>query len=310
MAVVTSDYLGGVLTNFRATFQDSFDSARNLAPWRDISIEIQSKSLIENHSWLGTVPQMVDVTRGDIQLEGLFPFNYTITNNIYKAAIEIERAIFEDDQIGTLVPRIRQLGEEAARHPGQLILQLPVINGLAFDGVAFFADTRTIGRADPAVMDNSLAQTGVTIANIQTDIGLVRKALRLFQDDQGRPMNNVLNVIMCDPTIEQAMYQALSIQFPAAAPTAANIIPAGATVTTVNGYKLITNPYITNANEWYGFAITPTMRPFIYQTRVAPSLENLAANSPNAVLSDRFIYSVRARYNVGYGDPRYAVRVT
>ncbi len=308
MAVVTSDYLAGVLTNFRATFQSVFDAASNIASWRQVALEIQSQSLTENHSWLGTVPQMVDVTRGDIQLEGLFSFNYAITNNTYKSAIEVERAVFEDDRLSTIVPRLRQLGEEAVRHPGQLVLQLPVSNGNAFDGVAFFADTRVIGRS--ANIDNSLAQTGVTIANIQTDINLVRTALRSFQDDQGRPLNNVLNCIMCAPDIEGPMYQALNANFPAAAPTVAPIVPGGTEVTVVNGYTVIVNPYITNSGEWYGFCLTAGMRPFIYQTRVAPALEDLSAGSPNAVLQDRFIYSVRARYNVGYGDPRYAVRVT
>jgi len=309
MAVVTSDFLAGVLTNFRATFQSNFDAARNLAAWREVAVEIQSQSLVETHNWLGTPPVMVDVTKGDLQTEGLFSFNYSITNSLYKAAVEVQRAVFEDDRLGLIAPRVAQLGEEAARHPGQLILQLPVDNGNAFDGTAFFADTRVIGRS--ANVDNNLAQTGATIANIQTDIGLVRRALRLFQDDQGRPMNNVLNVIMCEPGIEQAMYQALSVQFPAAAPTVAGIIPADAAVRTINGYTLVANPYITNANEWYGFAVTQTMKPFIFQSRVAPSLEGpTSPDSESGTIRDRFIYTARARYAVGYGDPRYAVRVT
>src|SRR3989304_365074 len=220
MAVVTSDLLAGVLTNFRATFQSAFDAARNIATWREAVIELQAQGLGGANNWGGTPPVMVDVSHGDLQIEGLFSFNYSITNLTWKAAIEVQRAVFEDDRLGLIAPRLAQLGEEAARHPGQLVLQLPVENGNAFDGAAFFADTRVIGRS--ANIDNNLAQTGTTIANIQTDIALVRRALRLFQDDQGRPMNNVLNFIMCEPGIEQAMYQALSVQFPAAAPTAPN----------------------------------------------------------------------------------------
>src|SRR3972149_4330291 len=139
----------------------------------------------------------------------------------------------------------------------------------------------------------------------------VRRPRRLSQDDQARPMNNVLNFIMCEPGIEQAMYQALSVQFPAAAPTVAGIIPADAAVRTLNGYTLMANPYITNANEWYGFAVTPTMKPFIYQTRIAPSLEGVTdPNTESGTIRDRFIYTARPRHHAGYGDPRYAVRVT
>jgi phage major head subunit gpT-like protein len=214
--------------------------------------------------------------------------------------------VFEDDQIGTLAPRLGQLGEEAARHPGQLVLSLFETNGLAFDGVAFFADTRVIGRS--ANIDNIQTQTGTTVANIQTDLAVVRQRLRLFQDDQGRPMNNILNTIVCNPDIESAMYQALNVPFPAAAPGVQQIPPAG-DISTVNGYTIIVNPYITTAGDWYGMAVTPTMKPFIYQTRIAPSLEDLTLGSEDAVKRDRFVYGVRARYEVGYGDPRYAVRV-
>jgi phage major head subunit gpT-like protein len=39
-------------------------------------------------------------------------------------------------------------------------------------------------------------------------------------------------------------------------------------------------------------------------------LEYLGPNTESAVWHDRFVYGVRARYNVGYGDPRLAVRIT
>jgi phage major head subunit gpT-like protein len=307
-AVVTSDFLAGVLTNFRKTFADAFDAARNMASWRDLALEIESKTLTETHNWLGTPPTMVDVTKGDSQMEGLYSFNYSISNNVYRATIEVDRAVFEDDRLGLIAPRIAQLGEEAVRHPGQLILQLPVSNGNAFDSVAYFADTRVIGRS--ANIDNNLAQTAITIAGIQTDLALVRQVLRNNQDDQGRPMNNVLNTIMVGPALEQPMFQALTVTFPAAAPTVAQIIPGGGTLTTANGYQVVVNPYITG-NNWFGFAVTPNMKPFIFQNRIPPMLEALTNAQPSAaaILSDRFIYSVRARYNVGYGDPRYAVKV-
>ena len=90
MAVVTSDFLAGVLTNFRATFQSAFDAARNIATWREAVIELQSQGLVETHNWLGTPPVMVDVSHGDLQIEGLFSFNYSITNLTWKAAIEVK----------------------------------------------------------------------------------------------------------------------------------------------------------------------------------------------------------------------------
>src|SRR4030067_1410495 len=133
MAVVPSAFLAGVLTNFRATFQNAFDAARNIATWREAVIELQSQGLVETHNWLGTPPVMVDVSHGDLQIEGLFSFNYSITNLTWKAAIEVQRAVFEDDRLGLIAPRLAQLGAEAAPHPGQLGPHVPGAQGHAFD---------------------------------------------------------------------------------------------------------------------------------------------------------------------------------
>lgn len=314
MAVVTSDILAGALTNFRATFQAAFDAAQNMSSWRDIALQVQSQKLTESHNWLGTVPTMVDVTHSDLQAEGLFSFNYSITNNTYKAAIEVQRAVFEDDSLGLITPRIAQLAEEAARHPGQLVLQLLVNNGLAFDGTAFIADTRTIGRS--ANVDNNMASggSGTTLAGFQADLATARATMRKFQDDQGRPLNNVGDTIMVPPELEQLAYQALNISFPAASPNVAMAIPGNAGTgdgsLTAAGYRVIVNPYLTDTNDWYLLCTRQATKPFIYQTRIAPSLEGpTTPNTESGTIRDRFLYTVRARYNAGYGDPRYCIRI-
>jgi len=307
MAVVTSDYLAGVLTNFRALFAESFEAARNLSPWREIAMEIPSTTLTETHTWLGTTPTMKDVSKGDLILEGLPRFDFSIENKVWKAGIEVERAVFEDDKVGLLLPRLRQLGEEAARHPGQLILNLPVTNPNAFDAVAFFADTRMIGLS--ANVDNILAGTGTTVAQFQTDLGSARAQMRKFQDDQGRPMNLVGNIIMVPAELEQVAYQALnanqgSITQPAIPATEDGAIRSA-------GYVVIVNPFLTDVNDWYLLHAAGSIRPFIYQTRVAPALEGVTnPTTESGVIRDRFIYSVRARYEVGVGDPRHAVKTT
>lgn len=310
MAVVTADFLAGVMTNFRATFQSAFDAASNAASWRDLATKIDSNTNIETHAWLGTPPAMVDTTRRDLEMKGLETFNYTLENLTYKAAIEVQRATFEDDKLNLIRPRLEQLGLEAARHPGQLIMQLPVTNGLAFDGVAWIADTRVVGIG--ANIDNNMASggSGTTLAGFQADLATARALLRNFQDDQGRPQNNIGNAIMVPPALEQLAYQALSISFPAASPNVGPAIPATADgVIRTNGYSVYVNPFLTDVNDWYLMAVDGANKPFIYQERVAPTLENVTAGSEYSVVRDRWIYSVRARYVVGYGDPRRVVRI-
>lgn len=305
MAIVNSDFLNNVLTGFRLGFGRAFEAASNLQPWRSIAMETTSTGDTESYNWLGTPPIMVDVTQGEIQIEGAFPFQYNLQNRTYKSAIEVKRASFEDDKFGMIATEIRQLGLEAARHPGQLLFQLFTSGGLAFDGTAFFADTRVLGRS--ANIDNIQAGSGVTAAQIVADLGTNRGVMRLFQDDQGRPMNLTPNTIIVPAQLEGAMWQALN-------PGVVTTPPIPATEDgswMAGGYLVMVNPYLTDANDWYLLARNGEFRPFVYQERIAPTLEGITSpNSDEGVVRDRFIYSVRARYTVGYGDPRYAIRIT
>jgi phage major head subunit gpT-like protein len=309
MAIVTSDFLNNVLTSYQLLFEGEFAAARNLQPWRDIAMTKQSRRDIESYNWLGTPPVMVDVTKGEVQIEGAHPFQYNIQNRTFKSVVEVKRAAFEDDTYGLISTEVQQLGEEAARHPGQLLFGLFISGGLAFDGLAFFADTRVIGRS--ANVDNIIAggSDPTVAANFQLQLAAARAQMRLFQDDQGRPMNLVANTIVIPAGLEQAVFQALnanqgSILNPAIPATADGSFQA-------SGYLVMVNPYLTDANDWYLMCRNGAIRPFIYQERIAPALEGITTpNSDEGLIRDRFLYAVRARYEVGYGDPRYAIRIT
>jgi phage major head subunit gpT-like protein len=308
MAIVNSDFLAGVRTGFRSLFQTSFEAATKQSPWREMAMTIQSTGQVESYDWLGTVPVMVDVTDGDIQVEGLGHYSQSITNLTYKAAIEVTRAAMEDDKLNLVTPRVGQLGLEAARHPGQLIFALFESGGLAFDATAFFADTRVIGRS--ANIDNIVTGSygNGTVAEFLAGLAAGRQQMRLYQDDQGRPMNHTPNIIVVPPALEQAAYQALS-----QTTQGASTVPVPATedgAFRIANYLLLVNPYLTTTDDWYMFHSTAATKPFIYQERVAPSLEGLTTpETESGIVRDRFVYSVRARYAVGYGDPRYAVKV-
>jgi phage major head subunit gpT-like protein len=307
MAVsVTPELVTGALTTFRTIFNEAFDAASNLQPWRGIAMEVQSTGETETHHWLGTVPSMIDVTHDTLQVENLYAFDYSITNNTYKAAFEVPRSFFEDEKLGLVTPKIRQLAEEAARHPGQLIFQQVVTNPLAFDGVAFIADTRTIGAS--ANIDNQIAGTGTSVAQFQTDLAAATAQMMLFQDDRGRPMSGIGNVIMVPPALRQVAYQALNTN--QAAALNQMVAPPTGVIGSNEGFQIVVNPYLTDTNDWYLLRVSGGFAPFIYQTRVAPTLEPLVEGSANAILNDTFVYTVRARYNCGVGDPRHIVKTT
>ena len=306
MAVVTSDLLAAVLTNFQTLFGNSFDAATSLQQWSRFTMVVPSSSKTESYEWLGTVPIMEDVTHQDLKLEGLLEFNQEISNLTFKAGIEVERNVLEDDRLGLVLPRVNQLGMEAARHPGQLIFNLFESNGNAYDGTSFFANTRTVG--DSANIDNLGTATGTTVAAIQTDINTARLTMRQFQDDHGRVMNLLPDTIVIPPDLEQIMYQALNVN--QAGNLDRQVIPNSADGIGGQGYTVIVNPFLTSATAWYMLHTQSGVGPFIFQDRTKPALEGVTdVNSESGVIRDRFFYSVRARYNVGYAEPRHAFKL-
>ncbi len=307
MAVVTSDFLAGVRTNFRALYEREFQAAQGLQGWQMLALPQPSDGELNTYNWFGTVPLMQDVTHGTVQLAGLLPDNFSLTNAEYQAAIEVERAAFERDKLGLIMPRIQQLGAEAARHPGQLIFNHVENNDNAFDGSAYFGNTRTIGES--ANIDNNLAGTGITVAQIQTDLGVAVAEMRVFQDDQGRPMNLRGNVIMIPPELEQLMFQAINRA--SGDNVVSPIIPVSDNgVWAASGYQVVVNPYLTDANDWYLFHVGQgAMKPFIWQTEKRPVLESDTNPMSRAtILARTFVYSVYGRYTTGMTDPRLGVR--
>lgn len=308
MAIVTSDFLAGVITNFRALFAADFQAAQALQGWQRLAQQVRSTGEVNTYNWFGTVPKMQEVTHGQPPMQGLNSYNFSITNKAFQAVLEVERAALERDQLNLLRPRINQLAQEAARHPGELIFNdLVKDNANAFDGSAFFADTRTIGGS--ANIDNLLAGTGTTVALFQTDLGEAQEAMRLFQDDQGRPMNSIGNVIMVPANLVQTAWQALnanqgSILNPVLPATADGVLGQA-------GYQIVINPFLTDTNDWYLFHVGPGEdKPFIYQEEKAPELTGETnSNSAWVIQNQTFLYSVYARYNVGFTDPRFGVKI-
>lgn len=309
MAVVSSDFLAGVLTQFRSLFAREFSAAQALQGWQQFAMFQDSDGEQTTYEWFGTVPQMQDVSHDQVSLRGLDEYNFSIANREYQAAIEVSRMALERDRLNLVMPRIQQLAGEAARHPGQLIFELFEGNPTAYDGTAYFADTRVIGESGN--IDNELegAYSG-SVAEVQTALAAGRTRMRLFEDDRGRPLNLVPNAIMAPPAMEQTIWQALNVN--QAGNQDRNVVPSTANgVLNGAGYAVIINPYLTDAEDWYLIHLGgPAMRPFVWQVEKRPVLESdTDPMSRENILKRKFLYSVYGRYNVGVTDPRLVVKV-
>jgi phage major head subunit gpT-like protein len=313
MAIVSPDTLAAVRTNFQLLFASEFAAKDAQQGWRDFTSEMPSNAEVESYNWLGVPPQMQDTTHKPLDLSDLEGFNYSITNATYQAALRIKREAIEDDKLGQISPRVSQLAEEAAAHPGRLVLSLLESNPTAYDGVAFFSNSHTNG--DGETVDNTLTATvsslsAVTISEMQDAIDEARATMQLFQDRQGRPMGKVPDTWVCSPQRAPLLYRALN---GAGTPGSVSpMLPVSANgIISVGTYKIFTNVLSTNANVMYGLHTTSSVKPLIFQNRLAPSMESVnSPDSESAILRNEFIEAVRARRAAGVGDYTSAIQLT
>lgn len=293
MAVVTSDLLSAVYTNLKAVYLNSFEAAENADPWQRLVMEVPSTTMTETYEWLGSVPKMREWVSerllGDLSEE-----SFSLTNKHYEATVSVDRNALEDNRLGMILPRVRQLGMEAARYPRELVMDV-IKNGTSltgYDGVALFSDSHIGG-------DNLLAGAGVTVANLQTDLAAVFGAMRGFTDDKGRAMNVTPDLVVVPPELEFPMRTALN---------------AAIIADTTNVYQGIADimvaPELTDANDWYAFNTTGAMKALIYQNRKAPEFVALDAADDYANFMRReLLYGVDARCAVGVGIWWYAAKI-
>jgi len=297
MAVVTSDFLAALLTGFRAVFVESFDAAKNATEYLKICSVFDSLTEKETYAWLGTVPKMSEWVDERVQ-HGLLGHDYTITNKHYEATLSVKRDALEDDKYGLIKPRVMQLAQEAARHPDELTFSLldDGQTGLAYDGTAFFANSRTIG--DSANIDNLISAAGQTEANIRTDIGNAYKLMGLYQDDRGRPMGLIPDTIVCSPELVGTIVSALKPGVSGVERWESSVIK-----------QIIVSPWIDgDATDWYVLCTKAVLKPIFFQNRKKPEFTALdSPTSENVFMRNNILYGVDARYNVGYGDPRTAI---
>jgi len=299
VALVTSDFLAALFTNYQVIFKQALgDLALTIDDYKKISTMFTSTSDKETYNWLGDVPSMEE-WKDQRQLRGLRPFNYTLTNKHYESTVEIDRNTIEDDKYNLITPRIRGLARSALKHFNEILFSL-LDDGestACYDGGYFFADTRVIGAS--ANIDNIIdGNYSDSATEIRAGIKAAVERMRRFQNDWGKVMNLTPDTIVCAPEMEVAIKDAL---LPGVAGTRR---PEQDYVK-----SFIVQPWIdADTDDWFALCTTEEVKPMIFQLRKSP--EFIAMDDPKSshVFKNKtFLYGVDDRFEVGYGDPRTAI---
>ena len=274
-----------------------FFSARRLTPGiMEAALEIPSTSAYEKLGWFGAMPA-VQQWLGELNAKEFKNYDYTVKNLDWASAVPINENDINDDQVAALKLIPELLVKKILAHPEKLMVDL-LINGdsnLAYDGVAFFSD-----ESAPRTIDNLLAGTGTTLAQLEADLDAALTAMAKFTDDQDDPLDIEGNMIVCPHALKRDFERLVgSIADPTATAGTNTYNPY------TNKFKVVASAKLDadDANDWYLLATNEVVKPLIYSKReeAAPAMEKKN-------LTKTWVYSADYRGNGGYGIPHLAVK--
>ncbi len=310
--IITSSVLDGLRTTFSLNFSQAFN---NTPTWYDkITTSIPSNSKSNTYGWLMNSIALRQWVGPRIS-QNLQEHEYAINNLLWEATVDLKRTDVEDDNLGVFAAMtMPNLAASTKKHPDILTAQVLQANGTCFDSNAFFYNTH------PTF--NNTGSGATTYSNIGTasldgdGVNTVRSIMAAYVGENGYPLGVKGNLIIVPPQLERAaMVVAHSATY--AVPTITGGIGPTTAMATVDNvmkgwFDVLVVPELANApTVWYMADTTKPVRPLVYQPRVAPELvARFNPEDPAVFDLDKYIWGVRARYNVGFSLPYLCYQAT
>ena len=315
-----SQYPNITSKNVIGMFFQEMEIAANRSWVSQITNEFTSNQATETYAGLGTVPQMREWLGGK-QGKNFREQSLTITNKDWESTIEVAVKDLRRDKTGQLQIRIAELAERAMGHDAKLISDLiengtGTTKGSCYDGLAFFADTHSVGSSGTIDNEKDVDISAVPVATHGTttdpSVGEFVHAvldgvslIQSFKDDQGEPINeNASSFLVMVPTgLSKVARLALSQQMISDGEN--NPLIAD----TIN-YNIVSNARLTWTDKFAVFRSDGRSKSFISQLEMAPMLKLLAEGSDYEFTNNAHLYSVEKCGNVGYGRFDQAALIT
>ncbi|MCG9894068.1 MAG: Mu-like prophage major head subunit gpT family protein [Fimbriimonadaceae bacterium] len=300
MPLTRSDIPDLLLPGLKTEFETAFRAELEDGLAEKIATVINTSRPVQKYPWLGAAPPMREFI-DERRPAGLSAFSVTIEDKVFESTIAVDRRAMEDDQLGLIRVRVRDLAHRVSQHRHQIVVEtLNQGNSLiGFDGKPLFATDHPIGSGTAS---NS-SSAALSAASLQEAIS----AMMTFTDDSGTPMGIMPDTLVVGPN---RMWQALEL-----VESRVVVDKGGGSGRAQTPYmnalqgrlKVAVSPFIRNefADRWYVLDTRRPIRAVILQQREDVPVEFSAleagSGSESAWMRDRYHYGVRARYNTGLG---------
>jgi phage major head subunit gpT-like protein len=141
--------VSALTATLKSEFWKAWEETAKPAPWEPFTTIIPSTTRIENYINAVPVPGMTEWF-GHRNYAKVDSFVYSIRNKTYHNGFMAALEDVEDDQVGFLMSKPKELAIRAKKFPGRAVLKLLSQGDStpAFDGAYFFADSHNFGTGD------------------------------------------------------------------------------------------------------------------------------------------------------------------
>lgn len=284
----------------RSTFIEQLKAEPSLVD--KLATTVKSGARSEDFAWVGESPALKSWAAGaerDPQI--VSEAKYTVDNARFEATISCSRMDLDDDQVGGLPLRIRQLAQRAQQHKNSLVISA-LVGGEAlacYDGSAYFGDHPARG-SQSATQSNIIQASGNTTAAISSDLSSCIATMRKFKDEHLQPLNSELAgslTIVASPDLERSMTEVLE----------SGMIESSDNVMKQKASLLISSRL--EGDSWYCLNTGDVVRPLLYSDRDPIEFAALESSSDMGFKSEQYMYGVRYRGAVGFSHWGKAVKV-
>jgi len=275
---------------------------------------VTSDSDQETYPWLAYAPAVREMIGSRVK-RGVPEISWTIKNKKWENTVAIPYEVRKFARLNQVQSLLGNLGGKARSYPDKLTAVL-IQNGatagyIGYDTLTFInANHVDPGAAYTTVQSNVLtyaAATGTTWTDVEmaAAINAAYVGLMGFKDGDGDP-------VWMDPNTKPLIQCATDIYARLASLTTMPTLTGGASNPVMGRFNVVANPWLTavsTTDVFFMFNTSGAHKPFILQTAEPVSLEDDMGGDSDFNTKD-VSFGTFGYYNVGYGDWRYAVRMT
>lgn len=297
----------------RGIFYDALELAAATSWAQQVGLYMPSNTRVEKHRWLGQVPEPRKHF-GGLNASPVNDFSLDVTNEDFEITLPFSTHDQMWDQVGHISRRTGELAVAWHDHWNKLTVDMLVANDTAYDGVAFFSDSHSIG--DSGTLNNDLTAGDLGALNVSNTARPTKAEaaailsdaaayLYRFKDDRGRPANQGARkfMLLCHPSALPGYRNAIADEF---------YITGGTNELRNLGQSFIAvaEPRLTSTNVAYFFRLdAPSSKPVILQEAKAPSLQIIGPDSEHSIKNNEVLMVSKACRAAAPGEPRQALRL-